>query len=193
MDMDTLIMDMDTGAERREKLKLLLKLQLLLILMLRLIPGMDTMVDTMDMDTLVDTIVLTDIYGAERRGKLKLLLILMLRLIPGMDIMVDTMDLDMVHTMHTLIMDMDTGAERREKLKLLLKLQLLLILMLRLIPGMDTMVDTMDIDTMVILMLDTTWVNEEQDCNICKHLYMCTHLCSTHVHTKSTKDVVRLI
>merc|ERR1712055_1042454 len=156
------------------------------------------MVDTMDMDTLVDTIVLTDICGAERRGKLKLLLILMLRLIPGMDIMVDTMDLDMVHTMHTLIMDMDTGAERREKLKLLLKLQLLLILMLRLIPGMDTMVDTMDmdtmdIDTMVILMLDTTWVNEEQDCNICKHLYMCTHLCSTHVHTKSTKDVVRLI
>merc|ERR1711970_691102 len=114
--------------------------------------------------------------------------------------MVDTMDLDMVHTMHTLIMDMDmdTGAERREKLKLLLKLQPLLILMLRLIPGMDTMVDTMDmdtmdIDTMVILMLDTTWVNEEQDCNICKHLYMCTHLCSTHVHTKSTKDVVRLI
>merc|ERR1719435_53327 len=101
--------------------------------------------------------------------------------------MVDTMDLDMVHTMHTLIMDMDTGAERREKLKLLLKLQLLLILMLRLIPGMDIMVDTMDldmvhtmhtlimdmdtmdIDTMVILMLDTTWVNEEQDCNICKH------------------------
>merc|ERR1712112_676190 len=101
---------------------------------------------------LVDTIVLTDIYGAERRGKLKL------------------------------------------SLKLLLKLQLLLILMLRLIPGMDTMdMDTMDIDTMVILMLDTTWVNEEQDCNICKHLYMCTHLCSTHVHTKSTKDVVRLI
>merc|ERR1712050_339239 len=101
----------------------------------------------------------------------------------------DTMDLDMVHTMHTLIMDtdMDTGAERREKLKLLLKL------MLRLIPGMDTMVDTMDIDTMVILMVDSTGVNEEQDCNICKHLYMCTHLCSTHVHTKSTKDVVRLI
>merc|ERR1739845_75735 len=131
--MDTLIMDMDmdTGAERREKLKL------------RLIPGY-----TMDMDldmhtmVLVDTIVLTDIYGAERRGKLQLLLILMLRLIPGMD----TMDMD-----------------------------------------------TMDIDTMVILMLDTTWVNEEQDCNICKHLYMCTHLCSTHVHTKSTKDVVRLI
>merc|ERR1719290_318460 len=86
--------------------------------------------------------------------------------------------------------DMDTGAERREKLKLLLKLQLLLILMLRLIPGMDTMVDTMDIDTMVILMVDSTGVNEEQDCNICKHLYMCTHLCSTHVHTKSTKDVV---
>merc|ERR1712119_196213 len=116
----------------------------------------------------------------------------MLRLIPGMDTM-DTMDLDMVHTMHTLIMDMDTGAERREKLKLLLKLQLLLILMLRLIPGMD-MVDTMDIvHTMVILMVDSTGVNEEQDCNICKHLYMCTHLCSTHVHTKSTKDVVRLI
>merc|ERR1739847_190766 len=65
---------------------------------------------------------------------------------------------------------MDTGAERRGKLKLLLSLKLLLI-----------------------LMLDTTGVNEEQDCNICKHLYICTHLCSTHVHTKSTKDVVRLI
>merc|ERR1711887_185419 len=116
------------------------------------------MVDTMDMDTLdmVDTIVLTDIYGAERRGKLKLLLILMLKPIPGMDTM-DTMDLDMVHTMHTLIMDMDTGAERREKLKLLLKLQLLLILMLRLIPGMDIMVDTMDLDmvhTMHTLIMD---------------------------------------
>merc|ERR1712212_324449 len=109
MDMDTLV---DTivltdiyGAERRGKLKLLLKLQLLL----RLIPGMDIMVDTMDMDTLVDTIVLTDIYGAERREKLKLLLklqlllILRLRLIPGMDIMVDTMDI--VHTMVILMVD----------------------------------------------------------------------------------------
>merc|ERR1712121_105194 len=106
-----------------------------------------------------------------------------------MDIMVDIM----VDTMDTLDMDMHGGAERREKLKLLLKLQLLLILMLRLIPGMD-MVDTMDIvHTMVILMVDSTGVNEEQDCNICKHLYICTHLCSTHVHTKSTKDVVRLI
>merc|ERR1712007_407109 len=132
----------------------------------------DTLIMDMDMD------------GAERRGKLKLLLIL--RLIPGMDTIVDTMD--------TLIMDMDmdTGAERREKLKLSLKL----ILRLRLIPGitMDIMVDTMDIvHTMVILMVDSIGVNEEQDCNICKHLYMCTHLCSTHVHTKSTKDVVRLI
>merc|ERR1711942_178028 len=152
----------------------------------------------MDMDldmhtmVLVDTIVLTDIYGAERRGKLKLSLklklLLILRLIPGY-----TMDMDLdMHTMvlvDTIVLTDIYGAERRGKLKLLLKLQLLLILMLRLIPGMDTM----DIDTMVILMLDTTWVNEEQDCNICKHLYMCTHLCSTHVHTKSTKDVVRLI
>merc|ERR1740131_344334 len=97
----------------------------------------------LDMHTmvLVDTIVLTDIYGVERRGKLKLLLKLQLRLIPGMDMVIY---MDIVHTM-------------------------------------------------VILMLDTTGVNEEQDCNICKHLYMCTHLCSTHVHTKSTKDVVRLI
>merc|ERR1711875_61201 len=151
----------------------------------------------MDVDlhtmVLVDTIIhIVMDTGAERREKLKLLLIL--RLIPGY-----TMDMDVdLHTMvlvDTIIhMVMDTGAERRGKLKLLLKLQLLLILMLRLIPGMDTMdMDTMDIDTMVILMLDTTWVNEEQDCNICKHLYMCTHLCSTHVHTKSTKDVVRLI
>jgi len=86
---------------------------------------------------------------------------------------------------------MDTGAERRGKLKLLLSLKLLLIL--RLIPGIDMVIYMDIVHTMVILMLDTTWVNEEQDCNICKHLYMCTHLCSTHVHTKSTKDVVRLI
>merc|ERR1719430_2337466 len=70
----------------------------------------------MDMDTMVDimdTLIMDmDMDGAERRGKLKLLLFLMLRLIPGWDIMVDTMDLDMVHTMHTLIMDMDTGESK---------------------------------------------------------------------------------
>merc|ERR1712121_320173 len=131
-----------------------------------MVDTMHTLIMDMDMDT-----------GAERREKLKLLLklqlllILMLRLIPGMDIM-DTMDLDMVDTMHTLIMDMDmdTGAERREKLKLLL------ILMLRLIPGMDMVIYMDIVHTMVILMVDSTGVNEEQDCNICKHLYMCTHL-----------------
>merc|ERR1712066_154717 len=101
-------------------------------------------------------------------GSLKLLL--KLRLIPGY-----TMDMDLeMHTMvlvDTIVLTDIYGGERRGKLKLLLKLQLLLILMLRLIPGMDTMdMDTMDIDTMVILLLDTTWVNEEQDCNICKHL-----------------------
>merc|ERR1719290_208285 len=99
------------------------------------------------------------------------------------------MDLDM-HTMvlvDTIIhIVMDTGAERRGKLKLLLSLNL------RLIPGIDMVIYMDIVHTMVILMLDTTGVNEEQDCNICKHLYMCTHLCSTHVHTKSTKDVVRL-
>merc|ERR1719290_179563 len=96
------------------------------------------------------------------------------------------MDLDM-HTMvlvDTIIhIVMDTGAERRGKL----------LLLLRLIPGIDMVIYMDIVHTMVILMLDTTGVNEEQDCNICKHLYMCTHLCSTHVHTKSTKDVVRLV
>merc|ERR1740131_158208 len=139
----------------------------------------------MDLDlhtmVLVDTIIhIVMDTGAERREKLKLIL----RLIPGY-----TMDMDVdLHTMvlvDTIIhMVMDTGAERRGKLKLKL------LLILRLIPGID-MVHTMD--TMVILMVESTGVNEEQDCNICKHLYMCTHLCSTHVHTKSTKDVVRLI
>merc|ERR1739845_23084 len=101
------------------------------------------------------------------------------------------MDLDM-HTMvlvDTIVLTDIYGVERRGKLKLLLKLQLLLIL--RLIPGIDMVIYMDIVHTMVILMLDTTGVNEEQDCNICKHLYMCTHLCSTHVHTKSTKDVVR--
>merc|ERR1739848_564303 len=139
--MDTLIMD--TGAERREKLKLLLELKLKLIL--RLIPGY-----TMDMDVDLHTMVLVD---------------------------------TIIHIV------MDTGAERRGKLKLLLSLKLIL----RLIPGIDMVIYMDIVHTMVILMLDTTVVNEEQDCNICKHLYMCTHLCSTHVHTKSTKDVVRLI
>merc|ERR1719285_903880 len=81
------------------------------MLKLKLIPGMDTMVDIMDivimdMDTLMFTM-------AERRGKLKLhlhlLLRLMLRLIPIMDtmdtILVDIMDMD---TMVTLMPDMDT-------------------------------------------------------------------------------------
>merc|ERR1739848_977181 len=147
--MDTLIMD--TGAERREKLKLLLELKLKLIL--RLIPGY-----TMDMDVDMHTMVLVD---------------------------------TIIHIV------MDTGAERRGKLKLLLSLErrgkLKLLLILRLIPGIDMVIYMDIVHTMVILMLDTTGVNEEQDCNICKHLYMCTHLCSTHVHTKSTKDVVRLI
>merc|ERR1719187_3209518 len=98
-----------------------------------------------------------------------------------MDMDVDLHTMVLVDTIIHIVMD--TGAERRGKLKLLL----------RLIPGIDMVIYMDIVHTMVILMLDTTWVNEEQDCNICKHLYMCTHLCSTHVHTKSTKDVVRLI
>merc|ERR1739845_268517 len=151
----------------------------------------DTMVDTM-VDTM-DTLIMDT--GAERREKLKLLLwlklLLILRLIPGytMDMDVDLHTMVLVDTIIHIVMD--TGAERRGKLKLLLSLKLLLIL--RLIPGIDMVIYMDIVHTMVILMLDTTWVNEEQDCNICKHLYMCTHLCSTHVHTKSTKDVVRLI
>merc|ERR1711875_22950 len=132
----------------------------------------------MDVDlhtmVLVDTIIhIVMDTGAERREKLKLKLIL--RLIPGytMDMDVDLHTMVLVDTIIHIVMD--TGAERRGKLKLLLSLKLLLIL--RLIPGID-MVIYMDI-------VDTTGVNEEQDCNICKHLYMCTHLCSTHVHTKS--------
>merc|ERR1719188_2727411 len=144
----------------------------------------------MDLHTmvLVDTIIhIVMDTGAERREKLKLLL----RLIPGytMDMDVDLHTMVLVDTIIHIVMD--TGAERRGKLKLLLSLKLLLIL--RLIPGIDMVIYMDIVHTMVILMLDTTGVNEEQDCNICKHLYMCTHLCSTHVHTKSTKDVVRLI
>merc|ERR1739845_261375 len=118
----------------------------------------------MDMDMDLHTMVLVDTIihivmdtGAERRENLKLKLLLKLRLIPGY-----TMDMDVdLHTMvlvDTIVLTDIYGVERRGKLKLLLKLQLLLILMLRLIPGMDTM----DIDTMVILMLDTTWVNEDK-------------------------------
>merc|ERR1719365_219213 len=98
--MDILTMDMDTGVERRGKLKLNLKLLQLLIP--RLIPGTDTMVDIMD--TPMDiTIMERDLLKLNQ--KQLLLLKLILKLIPGMDTMVVTMDI--------LIMDMDTGAERR--------------------------------------------------------------------------------
>merc|ERR1711931_597938 len=80
-----LIMDMDTGAERRGKLSLLLLLKLIL----RLIPGTDTMVDIMDI--LMDITIMA-------RDLLKLSLKLIPRLIPGMDTMVDTTDTPMVIT-----------------------------------------------------------------------------------------------
>merc|ERR1712168_1671823 len=142
--MDIVIMDMDTlistMAERRGKLKL----HLLLRLMLRLIPGMDTMADIMDI-VIMDMD--TPIFMAERRGKL--------RLIPIMDI-IDTMD-----TIPTTDMDI-CMVERGGKLRLSPKLKLKLIP--KLIPGMDTMdtilVDIMDMDTMDTLMpdMDTTGV-----------------------------------
>merc|ERR1719186_1362500 len=137
-----IMVDMDTPTlvditMERDLLKLSLKQMLLLKLILRLIPGMDTMVDTMDiLTTDMDT-------GAERRGKLKLslrlLLLLIPRLIPGMDTMVATMDI--------LTTDMDTGVERRGKLKLSLKLRL------RLNPTMDIMED-METHTLVDITME---------------------------------------
>merc|ERR1711970_743901 len=130
------------------------QLRLTPMLKLKLIPGMDTMVDIMDI-VIMDMD--TPIFMAERRGKLKLhlhlLLRLMLRLIPIMDIM-DTMD-----TIPTTDMDI-CMVERGGKLRLSLKLKLIP----KLIPGMDTMdtilVDIMDMDTMDTLMpdMDTTGV-----------------------------------
>merc|ERR1712168_1676103 len=97
--MDILTMDMDTGAKRRDLLKLSLKLRL------KLNPTMDILVD-MDIPTLVDITM--------ERDLLKQSLKLIPRLIPGMDTMVDTTDI--------LIMDMDTGVERRDLLKLIPRL-----------------------------------------------------------------------
>merc|ERR1712200_155210 len=113
---------MDIGAERRGKLRL--SLLLLLKQIPRLTPGMDIMVDTMDILT-------TDMdIGVERRGKLRLSLLLLLkqipRLTPGMDTMVDIMDTPMDIT----IMARD-----------LLKLKQSLKLRLKLNPTMDIMVD----------------------------------------------------
>merc|ERR1712212_653864 len=120
--------DMDIGAERRGKLRL--SLLLLLKQIPRLTPGMDTMVDTMDILT-------TDMdIGAERRGKLRLSLLLLKqipRLTPGMDTIVDIMDTPMDIT----IMARD-----------LLKLKQSLKLRLKLNPTMDIMVD-MDTPTLV--------------------------------------------
>merc|ERR1719268_715722 len=118
--------DMDTGEEKRGKLKLSQLLQLMLMPKLTPIPGiatmdmvLDTMVTTADL-TMVVTIGHTDMdtdTGEERRGKLKLNLKLTQRpmLIPGtvpMDMVLDTMDMVMDTTGHT-VMDtevMDTGA-----------------------------------------------------------------------------------
>merc|ERR1711872_73687 len=123
MDILTLV---DITTER-DLLKLSQKQLLLLKLILKLIPGMDTMVDTMDILTMdMDT-------GVERRGKLKLNLKLRLKLNPIMDILVDMDILTLV----------DITTERD-----LLKLSQKQLLLLKLIPGMDTMVVTMDILTM---------------------------------------------
>merc|ERR1711922_31807 len=106
--------DMDIGAERRGKLRL--SLLLLLKQIPRLTPGMDTMVDIMD--TPMDiTIMARDLL------KLKQSLKLRLKLNPTMDIMVDMDTLTLV----------DITMERD-----------LLKLSQKLIPGMATMVDTMD-------------------------------------------------
>merc|ERR1711915_677326 len=110
-------MDMDTGEERRGKLKLSQLLQLMLMPKLMLIPGiatMDmvlvTMVTTVD-PTMVATTGHTDTdTGDERRGRLRLKLIQKLKLIPGtvpMDMVLVTMDTVMDTTGH---MDMDTEA-----------------------------------------------------------------------------------
>merc|ERR1712002_1323496 len=128
VDMDILTL-VDITTER-DLLKLSQKQLLLLKPILKLIPGMDTMVDTMDILT-------TDMdIGAERRGKLSLKL--RPRLNPTMDILVDMDILTLV----------DITMER-DLLKLSQKQLLLLKLILKLIPGMDTMVVTM-----VILIMD---------------------------------------
>merc|ERR1711974_510136 len=93
---------MDTIWER-DPLKLNPPLPLLLNLKLRLNPGMDIMVDTMDILTTMDTTdILMDPAFLERgllKPNLKLLLPPRLRLNPGMDTMVDIMDI---------LTDMDT-------------------------------------------------------------------------------------
>merc|ERR1719186_209362 len=128
--MDILTTDMDTGVERRGKLKLSLKLRL------KLNPTMDIMVD-MDTHTLVDITMERDLLKLSL--KQMLLLKLIPRLTPGMDTMVATMDI--------LTTDMDTGVERRGKLKLSLKLRL------RLNPTMDIMED-MDTHTLVDITME---------------------------------------
>merc|ERR1711951_241514 len=108
----------------RDLLKLSQKKLLLQMLIPKLIPGTDTMVDIMD--------ILIDITTMAR-DLLKLSLNLRPRLNPTMDILVD-MD---IPTLVDITME-------RDLLKLSQKQLLLLKLILKLIPGMDTMVDTTD-------------------------------------------------
>merc|ERR1712172_112754 len=136
------------------KLKLKLSLPLKLRPRLKLIPGMDTTVDTVlgtTVDTTVDTMA-TPTTESMARGLLKLPLRLRprLKLIPGtdttVDMVLDTMVDTTVDTMAT-----PTEATTESMARGLLKLPLRLRPRLKLIPGMDTTVD-MVLDTMV----DTT-------------------------------------
>merc|ERR1712172_213535 len=137
----------------------LLKLKLKLRPRLKLIPGMDTTVDTV-MDTTVDMVLGTTVdttvdtmatptTESMARGLLKLPLRLRprLKLIPGtdttVDMVLDTMVDTTVDTMAT-----PTEATTESMARGLLKLPLRLRPRLKLIPGMDTTVD-MVLDTMV--------------------------------------------
>merc|ERR1719167_1801684 len=162
--------DMDTGDERRGKLKLSPQLQLMPMLKLTLILGIATMdmvwdtTATIADHTMVVTTGHTDMdtdTGDERRGKLRLspqlqlMPILKLTLILGiatMDMVLDMAtiaDHTMVATTDHTDMVMDTGEERRGKLRLNQKLTQRLMLIHGTVP-MDMVQVTMD------MAMDTT-------------------------------------
>merc|ERR1712055_897590 len=151
----------------------LLTLSLLLLLTprLKLIPGMDIMVD-MVLDTMVDTTVdtmATPTTDTMARGllmpRLPLLLQLTPRLIPGW-CMDTTVLVATTATVATTVATLTTAITARDLLRLSLLLPLLL--MPRLIPGMDTTVDTTTVATHTMAMVTamaTTGANKKGTSN----------------------------
>merc|ERR1712055_960441 len=137
LDIITTVATLTTATTARDLLRL--SQHLPLTPRLKLTPGTDTMDTDMVLDTMVDTMVdtmATPTTATMARGLLMQRLPLLLKLTPRLTLifsMEAITDLDII----TMVATLTTATTARD----LLRLSLLLLLMPRLIPGMDTTVD----------------------------------------------------